>query len=168
MSRSIRSERERSRRRALPLVLAAVSAIGAPRLALATLGEARASIEQDGAALGGKPSRTATARYEIQRIDAASGTQIRELVEPGGRVFAVTWLGPAMPDLRKLLGTHFDSYASAARLHANRRHLAVDEPDLVIRSARHGRTWSGGAYVPSLAPQGMSAAELLAAGGENP
>lgn len=128
------------------------------------------------AALGGAPSHfgATPARLTARSLAAAtagtpaawtvstttldSGTVVREYVNPAGAVFAVSWNGPFLPDLRTLLGQHFATMTGAAaqRPKAGHSQLAVERPDVVIISNGHMRAFSGRAWIPGELPAGFS------------
>jgi len=102
-----------------------------------------------------------TVKYTVHEIQTPAGTTLREYVSSAGTVFAVAWQGPVMPDLRQTLGRYFDRYTAAASAkHAGRRHIAIREPDLVVQSNGHMRSFSGRAYLPQLLPQGVTVEEI--------
>jgi len=99
--------------------------------------------------------------YRVHEIQLPSGTVLREYVAAGGSVFAVTWSGPAVPNLRQALGRYFDVYVTAAQAqHGGRHHLQIRKSDFVIEVGGHMRAFSGRAYLPQALPAGMSADEL--------
>ncbi|MBA5686350.1 DUF2844 domain-containing protein [Rugamonas apoptosis] len=128
------------------------------------------------AALGGAPSHfgATSPRLTARSLAAAaaatpaawtvststldSGTVVREYVNPAGAVFAVSWNGPFLPDLRALLGQHFGTMTGAAaqRPKAGHSQLAVERPDVVIVSNGHMRAFSGRAWIPGELPAGFS------------
>lgn len=127
------------------------------------------------ASLGGKPSQfsttqvrqgarslaaanAATANYTVTETTLDSGTVVREYADTAGLVFAVSWNGPFLPDLRALLGEHFATMntAAAQRPKAGHSQLAVDTQDVVIVSNGHMRAFSGKAWIPSALPAGFS------------
>jgi hypothetical protein len=126
------------------------------------------------AALGGAPEQYAEgttavssvtgagASYVARDTTLASGTRVREYVADGGIVFAVTWEGPMLPDLKTLLGKYFDTLvAESARLpRAGRSQLAVDLPEVVIHSGGHMRAFEGSAWIPAEFPAGFSADDV--------
>ena len=95
-----------------------------------------------------------------RRVDTtlASGTLVREYVTASGVVFAVSWNGPFLPDLRALLGKHFDTLASEAarRPKAGHAHISIDHPEVVVDSGGHMRAYAGRAWVPGLLPTGFT------------
>jgi hypothetical protein len=145
------------------LILASIAAVMLvlPNFASATLGEHSNSTESDRVSMKASARIVPAAKYTVHEIQAPSGTTIKEYVSPAGTVFAVTWRGPFLPDLRQILGSYFDRYTqSANENHAGHHHLAIREPDFVVQSDGHMRSFSGRAYVPQLLPQGVEAGEL--------
>ena len=125
--------------------------------AVAALGGTAATVQVDQAQLGATLQTTPNARYTTHELKAASGTTVREYVSPAGTVFGVAWQGPTQPDLRQLLGTHFDEYAAAVATRKTRRTpVLIELPTLVVQSSGHMRDFHGRAYVPSLLPANVS------------
>lgn len=127
----------------------------------AALGSDLSSVSADTGRLRGVVHATALQAYDIHEITTDSGIRVREFVA-AGRVFAVTWNGPVVPDLQTLLGVHFEPYAQAMAalprgLHKSVR-LAV--ADLVVESGGHLRAYVGRAYLISAVPAGMASAEI--------
>jgi hypothetical protein len=99
--------------------------------------------------------------YTVHEMHTPQGTTVREYLSPGGAVFAVAWQGPFMPDLRQLLGVHYDHYVNAPRLPGSSRSSAhIADEDLVVHSHGHARSFAGVAFVTSLLPFGVSVDEL--------
>jgi hypothetical protein len=144
---------------ALPLLLAYAGAVhaalgAAPSELTPAAGTAR-SLSQD-------PAATSPASFTVQVTTLEGGTTIREYVTLTGTVFAVTWAGPFMPDLKTLLGGYFDAMVaeSAKSPRAGRSQLTLRRPDLVIISGGHMRAFEGRAYLPAAFPAGFSAADI--------
>ena len=126
------------------------------------LGGDYASVESDRQAMRAQLRSTPAVQYDVHEISSASGTIVREYVSRAGKVFAITWQAPVMPDLRQLLGEYFDRYTAAAaspRPGAHRQ-FAVRRPDVVVESSGHLRAFRGKAYVPAALPDGVSASDL--------
>jgi hypothetical protein len=149
-------------RRALPLLLVGVNALWALP-AHAVLGGNSASVLADAAELQGVVNSVPTQQYDIQEITTQTGMHVREYLTRAGSVFAVSWAGPALPDLQQLLGTHFAEYTSALAalnrpgLHRSAR---VALAGLVVESGGHLRAYAGRAYLPALIPAGVPVSEL--------
>jgi hypothetical protein len=102
-------------------------------------------------------------QYDMEEITGASGVRVREFLNRNGIVFAVTWSGPVVPDLRTLLGSSFESYAkevAALKQPGLHRSLRIATPELVVESGGHMRAYSGRAYLPLLIPAGVSTADF--------
>ncbi len=135
--------------------------------ARAGLGDSVASVQADRVSVKGQLRARSEPGYSVQEITAGTGTVIREYISPSGVVFAVSWSGPAPPNLQQMLGTYFTQFRSAvASQHAKgqrrpgHNHVEVHAPSLVVHSGGHMRQYSGMAYVPSLVPPNLSVADL--------
>ena len=97
--------------------------------------------------------------FSIHEMRAPTGTTVREFVSPSGQVFGVSWQGPQVPDLRQLLGEHFEEYMQAAQNaeRTRRRVVHIETGDLVFESGGHMRFLVGRAYLRSKLPEGASA-----------
>jgi hypothetical protein len=101
--------------------------------------------------------------YDVHEIKAPGGTVVNEYVSPAGRVFAVAWHGPFVPDMQQILGAYFQQYSAALQSqprHYGHRPLNIQEPGLVVQTGGHMRAYSGRAYVPEMLPQGVKADEI--------
>jgi hypothetical protein len=148
----------RSRRWVLGAALL-IQALSLP--ALAALGGDLTSVESDQLQMKGMLRTTVTAAYSVHEIQAPSGTVVREYVTPAGKVFAVAWSGPRMPDLRQTLGSYFTEYTQAPRpLRPNHTHFQVADPGFVLQSSGHMRAYSGRAYIPQLLPQNVVVTDI--------
>jgi hypothetical protein len=141
--------------------LAIVALSGVAQPAQGALGQGTSSIGSDQARLGGAVQTTAAATHTVHEIAAATGTVVREYASPGGVVFAVSWQGPFLPDLKQLMGSYYDRYLEAARARRRGRGpLLLSLPGLVVESAGHPRGFRGRAYVPELLPDGVQLESL--------
>jgi len=132
-----------------------------PYCAFAVLGSDAASVEADRAYMNGTLQTTQRGSFSVHEIQAASGTAIKEYVSPAGTVFAITWAGPSLPDLRELLGPYFNLYTEAVKAgRAGRGPINIQQPGLVVQSGGQMRAFFGRAYVPSMIPQGVTADEI--------
>lgn len=126
--------------------------------ALAGLGGDASSVEADRASLKGEVRVKSEANFSVQEITTTDGMQVHEFLSPGGKVFAVSWRGPGVPDLRQMLGSYYAEFAQAstAAPHYNHHHLNVAAPDVIVQSSGHTRLFFGRAWVPALLPQDFS------------
>lgn len=145
---------------------AVLLAAGAPAPARAGLGESVASVQADRVSMKGQLRTRSEPGYSVQEITAGNGALVREYVSSSGVIFAVSWSGPAMPNLQQTLGTFFARYQAAVAAQrsmsgrAGHHHLMVRAPSLVVRAGGHMRQYFGMAYVPSLLPQNLSISDL--------
>ena len=137
----------RARWLAVPLALMALPA-------QAALGGPRASVERDGSHFAARMGRSTMGTVGVTTLQPTNGGIVREYSTADGTVFAVTWHGPARPDLRQLLGDRFSSLPTDAPRSGRRtgRMMRVDGAGLVVRSAGRPGAFSGVAYDPQLVP----------------
>jgi hypothetical protein len=93
----------------------------------------------------------------------AHGIVVREYVDARGAVYAVSWRGPAMPNVQALLGAYFERFESGARATAGEAGLhaaRVADGDLVVESQVRLREFSGRAWLASALPAGVSASDI--------
>jgi hypothetical protein len=133
-----------------------------PFQASATLGSDVTTVNEDRVKMqGALMSITRNDRFEVHQLQASNGTTVREYVSSTGTVFAVSWDGPWMPDLRQVLGPYFDAYQRTvpAVRNARRSHgpMTFRSGDLVVQIGGHPRAFVGRAYIERLMPQGMQA-----------
>jgi hypothetical protein len=144
------------------LAAAVLAAAMSPRIASATLGEPEVTVQNDVAQLHASiKSSQDRLSYRVHEIQLTSGTVLREFVAPNGNVFAVAWQGPTRPNLRQALGRYFDAFASAPRSkYTDRRHVQIQQGDLVVQSGGHMRALSGRAYLLNAIPNGVNLGDL--------
>jgi Protein of unknown function (DUF2844) len=130
--------------------------------ARAGLGENADSIARDHSALRGQTLvKTSSAAYDRHEITLSSGSRVREYVNKEGKVFAVAWSGPSLPDLKTVLAGHYDAFVAAASAPRHNHHvLTVSTPELELQNTRLQRGFAGRAHIPNLVPAGTSIAEL--------
>src|SRR5205823_876677 len=92
-------------------IVVAVS-VAAP--AFAALGGDATSVQSDLARMKGALRTTSTAGFTVHEITTSYGTVVREYLTPADKVFAVSWHGPVIPDLRQMLGRYYGQYEQAA------------------------------------------------------
>lgn len=103
--------------------------------------------------------------YTTHQLTLATGTVVTEYANSGGVVFAVTWVGPVLPDLTALLGDYFPTFMAQT----DRRRAAgfrggpvqVDANGLTVVSAGRMGHFSGYAYAAALVPSGVDIATVL-------
>jgi Protein of unknown function (DUF2844) len=134
---------------------------GLPQSARAALGGSADSIESDRVSMKGLTRPTPAGALQKQELQLPSGTVVTEYLGSTGAVYAITWHGPTLPNLRQLLGSYFVNYRAAARQPVVRHRLVrLDSPDIVIESSGKMRAFVGRAWVPALLPSGVTAADI--------
>lgn len=98
-----------------------------------------------------------SATYTDLKETLESGTEVHEYVNAQGTVFAVSWAGPFLPDLREVLGVKFDTMVNHVRQRAGgaRSQVRVQQDDVVIFSGGRPGGFSGRAWMPALLPAGF-------------
>jgi hypothetical protein len=125
----------------------------------AELGGSVESIAADQAKFQAKRQITERPGYTIHEISQADGRVIREYVTPAGKVFGVSWSGPAIPDLSQLLGSYQAEFRNALLAQPKsfgRRTAVVHNSDLIVETGGHMRAFQGRAYLNSMLPSGVS------------
>ena len=131
--------------------------------ALAALGGDVSSVETDRAHMKAAVKQTQVDGYDIHEISAPGGTVVKEYVSPAGKVFAVSWHGPFVPDMQQILGTYFQQFTTAWQArpkHYGHAPLNIQQPGLVVQSGGHMRAYWGRAFVPDMVPQGVQLNEI--------
>jgi hypothetical protein len=132
--------------------------------AWAALGGDAASIQADQIHMQGTRRTIAAESHTVHEIQAATGTVVREYISADGKVFAVAWHGPWLPDMRQILGTYFEQYAQAVRSQSSgrmgRRPVMIEQPGLVVQIGGHIRAFAGRAYIPEMLPSGVRVEDI--------
>lgn len=143
----------------LPCALALCALCSAPTFA--ALGGDAATVEADRASMKGALRVTPTVDYSLHEIQTSSGLVIHEYVSADGKVFAVSWRGDGVPDLRQMLGGYYGQFAQAtSQPHYDHHHLAVRTADVVVESSGRTRAFFGRAWAPALLPQNFSVHDI--------
>jgi len=130
--------------------------------AQAALGGSQTSVDQDRAHLAARSLTITNSAYSLQTLSQTNGDVVREFMNPEGVIFAVTWQGPARPDLRQLLGDRFATLQAdnAVRTRRTRAPMTVDRSDFVVHAAGHSGAFWGMAYLPQALPSGFNLSDL--------
>jgi hypothetical protein len=133
---------------------------GMSAAAFASLGDDFGSVQADQVHMKASLRSTQGDGYVMHELQSQSGVRIREYVS-AGKVFAVSWDGPFMPDLRQVLGSYFEQFSQAAQgRRARGGPLVINEPGLVVESGGHMRSFFGRAYVPQMMPANIRAESI--------
>lgn len=117
---------------------------------------------------GAKPAQaraasTGAATYTDLERTLDSGTTVHEYVDASGVVFAVSWSGPYLPDLKEILGdAPFDKMVSQANRmpKGGRSPLVLKRRDLVVESGGHMGAFQGRAWLPDQLPPGFKPGDI--------
>jgi hypothetical protein len=142
-------------------LLGTLAAVCVSAPALAGLGGDATSVEADRVSMKGALRVRPGAGYDVHEIQTPAGTVIHEYVSAQGKVFAVSWRGPGLPDLVQLLGGYSAQLSQAQTgFHYNHHHLRIETPEVVLQSDAYLRSRSGRAWVPALFPQSLSPKDI--------
>ncbi|KDR32733.1 hypothetical protein BG57_08875 [Caballeronia grimmiae] len=134
--------------------------LSASSLSHAQLGATRSAADaSDGTVMHRSESGLVTYRETTD----AHGIVVRQYVDATGAVYAVSWRGPAMPDVHTLLGAYFQRFrdgASASAGDAGLHMARVADGDLVVENHTRLREFSGRAWLASALPSGVSATDI--------
>jgi NADPH:quinone reductase-like Zn-dependent oxidoreductase len=90
-----------------------------------------------------------------------TGGNIREFVADSGKVFAVSWSGGWRPNLREMMGKHYDRYLAAAKERRMARGLfRLELPGMVVVMGGHQRAFFGHVYLTDLLPAELTLEDL--------
>lgn len=128
--------------------------------AAAELGGDVSTVQADQVRMKGALRITRGSAYDVHELQTGSGTTVREYVSPSGKIFAVSWQGPWLPNLQQLLGPYFADYTAAQNHRQSRGPLVIHQPNLVVQSSGHMRSFIGRAYIPDLMPAGVRAEDI--------
>ncbi|HEY3700116.1 MAG TPA: DUF2844 domain-containing protein [Spongiibacteraceae bacterium] len=129
----------------------------------AALGGDVHTITADQARMRAQLRAAASNGYTVHELQTAAGVAVREFVADNGKVFAIAWEGPNMPDLEQLLGAYFPEFNAAMstrRKAGIRGPVALQHDDLIVESNGRMRSFFGRAYVPSLLPPQVTPDEI--------
>lgn len=97
------------------------------------------------------------AGYTELKTTLESGTEVHEYVNTKGTVFAVSWSGPFLPDLKEVLGDKFDTMVNHVQQRPGgaRSQVRLQQDDVVIFSGGRPGAFNGRAWIPALLPAGF-------------
>src|SRR3569623_1540948 len=144
------------------LALALPLLFGGP--AWAALGDDMATIAADQARLHAALTVSHRTRYDVHELALPSGVRLRHFVSGDDKVFAVSWSGGWRPNLRDVMGSHYDDFLAAARGMPMRRGVArIETRGMVVVMGGRQRAFFGHVYLTGALPEGF-----LASGAELP
>jgi hypothetical protein len=129
--------------------------------ARAALGEDAAALAVDQARLGASLQVHRRDAYAIHELTAPTGTKVREFVGDSGKVFAVSWSGGWRPNLRDIMGAHYDRFIAGTRgRRATRGIVRIELPGMSVVMGGYLRTFFGQVILTDLLPDGVAAGDL--------
>ncbi len=139
------------------VAIAAVVCSALPAPTSASLGGSVRTVEVDRVQMKAAQLRIVQqSAYTLHELQSPTGITVREYYTASGTVFGVAWEGPWPPDMRQLLGSYFGQFQraneEARKTRRTRGVLVVNDGNLVVRAAGHGRSFSGFAYATGLLP----------------
>ena len=122
----------------------------------AALGDDVAEVAADQARMQASLQVWRGSNYTIHELASPSGTRVRQFVGDSGKVFAVSWSGGWRPNLRDIMGTHYDRFIAATRGKRVARGVArIELPGMVVVMGGHQRAFFGHVYLTDLVPAGF-------------
>jgi hypothetical protein len=132
----------------------------APR-AQAALGEDVSAVANDQARLQASLQVRQNSHFAVHELSSPTGIKVREFVAESGKVFAVSWSGGWRPNLRDIMGEHYDRFIAGTR---GRRMahgpVRIDLPGMVVVMGGHQRAFFGHVYLTALVPADIALEDL--------
>jgi hypothetical protein len=95
--------------------------------------------------------------YAIHELIIPSGTTVRQFVGDSGKVFAVSWSGGWRPNLREIMGAHYDKFIAGTRgRRVARGVVRIELPGMVVVMGGHQRAFFGHVYLTDSLPSGFA------------
>ena len=129
----------------------------------AVLGGEVASVQTDQARIHASLHTRQMSDYTVHELQTPSGVVVREFASASGRIFAVSWQGPSLPDLQQLLGSHFEDFQQAAQAQSGRKArgpLVIQQNGLTVQLGGHMRSYVGRAYLSDELPADIRLEEI--------
>lgn len=127
----------------------------------AALGDDVASVASDQARMQAKLQVLNRDSYAIHELQMPTGARVREFADHGGKVFAISWSGGWRPNLRDILGAHYERFLEGLRgRRATRGPVRIVLPDMVIVMAGHQRNFLGQVCLTDLLPPGLQPEDI--------
>jgi len=129
--------------------------------ARAALGDDVAMVARDRVVMHARLQVLRRNNCEVHELALPSGTTVRQFVGDHGKIFAVAWSGGFRPDLRDIMGAHYDRFLESRRGKPRARGpLRVDLPGMVVFMGGYLRTFFGHVYLTDLVPAGLDPKDI--------
>lgn len=129
----------------------------------AVLGEDVSSVQADRVHINASMRVMPGQSYTIHELRSAAGVVVREYASASGKIFAVSWQGPTLPDMKQLLGSYFEEFQKAAQAQnrpGGHSPLIIQHPGLVVELGGHMRSFVGRAYLADQMPSEVRNEEI--------
>ena len=151
MRRDYRGVHRRGDGRLAWFALALVTLLAPP--ARAALGDDVATVAAAQARLHADLTVSHRGSYAIHELAMPSGIRLRHFVGGDGKVFAVSWSGGWRPNLREVMGSHYDDFIAATRGKPIKRGVArVETRGMVVVMGGPQRAFFGHVYLTDMVP----------------
>jgi hypothetical protein len=122
----------------------------------AALGDDVAAVAADQARLHASLRTFRNNGFTVHELAAESGVTIRNFVADAGKIFAVSWSGGWRPNLRDIMGSHYDRFITATRGQRVARGVArIELPGMIVVMGGPQRASFGHVILTDLAPAGF-------------
>jgi hypothetical protein len=129
--------------------------------ARAALGEDEASVATDQVRMKARLQVSHRGNYSVHELQVPTGATVREFVGDSGKVFSVSWSGGWRPNLRDIMGDHYDSFIAGTRgRRAGHGPTRIDLPGMVVVMGGYLRTFFGQVYLLDLLPPGLQPEDI--------
>jgi len=129
--------------------------------ARAALGDDASAVVADQARLRASLQVHHKAGYAIHELTAPTGTKVRQFVGESGKIFAISWSGGWRPNLRDIMGAHYDRFIAAARgRRIARGPVRIELPGMVVVMGGRLRNFYGQVTLTDLLPTGVAPEDL--------
>lgn len=99
--------------------------------------------------------------YSIQKIITQDEIEVHEYLNATGLVFGLAWAGESKPNMSSMLGSFAGRYQFAlSQPSSARAPVAINTPDFVVQTGGRMNHFFGVAFLPTLAPQGVSLEDI--------
>jgi hypothetical protein len=146
--------------RCLAIFAFAVVALTAPP-AYAALGDDASAVADDQARMQASVKFSRGPRFAVHELAVPTGATLREFVGGDGTVFSIAWSGGWRPNLRDIMGVHYDRYIAATRgRRVARGPVRIELPGLLIVMGGRQRSFFGQVYLTDALPAGLTADDI--------
>jgi len=129
--------------------------------AWAALGDDVSAIATDQARMKASLQVFQRKSFAIHEMGLPTGTTLRQYVSDAGKVFAVSWSGGFRPNLRDVMGVHYDRYIAGTRgRRVARGPVRIELPGMVVVMGGRGRNFFGHVYLTDLLPTDFDTGEM--------